>query len=99
MLYDAVSSGNLDEVEDLIGMPECDINMTWFSENLLMCGNKLEIRNNFFYKRIQKSIYVFNKAIRNKNEKVAELLINNGIDVSYEVDFKVRIHFLIHFIL
>ena len=33
------------------------------------------------------------KAIRNKNEKVAELLINNGIDVSYEVDFKVRIHF------
>ena len=49
MLYDAVSSGNIDEVEDLIGMPECDINMTWFSENLLMCGNKLEIRYNFFY--------------------------------------------------
>ena len=40
MLYDAVSNGNVEEVEDLIGLPESDINMTWFSENLLMCGNK-----------------------------------------------------------
>jgi len=39
MLYDAVSNGNLDEVEELLGLPECDINMSWFSENLLMCGN------------------------------------------------------------
>ena len=59
MLYEAVSSGNLDEVEDLIGMPECDINMTWFSENLLMCGNKLEIPYNFFIKEFKKVIMCF----------------------------------------
>ena len=45
MLYDAVSNGNLDEVEELLGLPECDINMTWFSENLLMCGNTHSNRN------------------------------------------------------
>ena len=44
-------------------------------------------------------IYILSEAIRNKNDKVAELLINNGIDVSYEVDFKVRLHFFLVYLI
>ena len=57
--------GDISQVEDLLDMPHADINMTWFSENLLMC------------------------AIRNRKEKMAEYLINRGVDVNYVVDLMV----------
>jgi hypothetical protein len=62
-LFDAVARGDLVEIEDLLRWPNADINVTLFSENLLMC------------------------AIRNKQEKVAEYLINKGINVTYETNF------------
>lgn len=64
-LHDAVAMGNIRKVEDLLDMPKMDINMTWYSENLLMT------------------------AIRNKQETMAEYLINRGIDVTYQAQFMV----------
>jgi hypothetical protein len=37
-LYEKAMNGQIDQLDDLLDMPGADINMTWFSENLLMCA-------------------------------------------------------------
>ncbi|CAF0896114.1 unnamed protein product [Brachionus calyciflorus] len=55
-----INIGDISKLDDLLSLPNIDINMTWYSENILMY------------------------AIRNRNENIAEFLIQKGIDFNYE---------------